>query len=74
MMSLKGMRAVYPQCAECLYHFKSQKLLMNHVCGGVVTPKDVLSTAMKHANEPLSKIDFSLEGAIDRHRICLTLQ
>ena len=51
--ALKGIQAVYPQCAECLYHFKSQKLLMNHMCGGVFTPKDVLSNAMKHANELL---------------------
>ena len=64
--ALKGIWAVYPQCAECLYHFKSQKLLLNHMCGGVVTPKDVLSNAMKHANELLSGMDFSVEGAIDR--------
>ena len=28
--------------------------------------KDVLSNAMKQANEPLSRMDFSVEGAIDR--------
>ena len=27
---------------------------------------DVLSNAMKHANQLLSKMDFSVEGAIDR--------
>ena len=58
--ALKGIQAVYPQCAECLYHLKSQKLLMNHMCGGVFTPKDVLSNAMKHANELLSRMDFTV--------------
>ena len=33
--------------------------------GGVVTPKDVLSNAMKHANELLSRMDFSVEGTVD---------
>ena len=56
----------YPQCANCLYYFKSQKLLMNHMCGGVFTAKDVLSKAMKHADELLSRMDITLEGAIDR--------
>ena len=64
--ALKGIQAVYPQCAECLYHFKLQKLLMNHMCGGVFTPKDVLSSAMMHANKLLSRMDFTVEGAIDR--------
>ena len=39
---------------------------MNHMCGGVFTAKDVLSKAMKHADELLSRMDFTLEGAIDR--------
>ena len=34
--ALKKIRAVYPQCAECLYHFKSHQLLVKHLCGGVV--------------------------------------
>ena len=57
---------MYPQCAECLYHFKSHQLLVKHVCGGVVMSHDVLSNAMKHADQLLSKMDFSVEGAIDR--------
>ena len=39
---------------------------MKHVCGGVVMSHDVLSNAMKHADQPLSRMDFSVEGAIDR--------
>ena len=39
---------------------------MKHVCGGVVMPHDVLNSAMKHANQLLSRMDFSLEGAVDR--------
>ena len=56
---------MYPQCAVCFYHFKSHQLLVNHVCGGVVTSQDVLSNVMKHANQILSRMDFSVEGAID---------
>ena len=47
--ALKRIWAVYPQCAECLYHFKSHQLLVKHVCGGVVMSYDVLSNAMKHS-------------------------
>ena len=64
--AMNGIHAACPQCANCPNHFKSQKLLMNHMCGGVFTAKDVLSKAMKHADELLSRIDFTLEGAIDR--------
>eukprot|EP00731_Ephydatia_muelleri_P013287 Em0007g597a len=64
--ALKRIRAVYPQCAECLNHFKSHQLLVKHVCGGVVMSHDVLSNAMKHADQLLSRMDFSVEGAIDR--------
>ena len=63
--ALKRIRVVYPQCAECLYYFKSHQLLVNHVCGGVVMSQDVLSNAMEHANQILSRMDFSVEGAID---------
>ena len=38
---------------------------MNHEYG-VVMSQDVLSNAMKHANQILSRMDFSIEGAIDR--------
>ena len=64
--ALQRIRAQYPQCGECLYHFKSLQLLVKHVCGGVVMPHDVLSSAMKHANQLLSRMDFSVEGAVDR--------
>ena len=64
--ALKGIQTVYPQCAECFYHFKSQKLLINHMCGGVFTHKDVLSNAMKHANELPSRMYLTVEGAIDQ--------
>ena len=30
--ALKTIRVVYPQCVDCLYHFKSQTLLDMHVC------------------------------------------
>ena len=63
---MNEIQAAYPQCANCLYHFKSQKLLMNHMRGGVFTAKDVVSKAMKHADELLSRMDFTLEGAIDQ--------
>ena len=39
---------------------------MNHVCGGVVMSQDVLSNVMKHANQILSMMDFSVKSAIDR--------
>ena len=72
--ALKRLRAVYPQCAECLYHFKSHQLLVEHVCGGVVIcvcggvvmSHNMLSNAMKHADQRLSWMDFFVEGAIDR--------
>ena len=59
MMVLKGIQAVYPQCAECLYHFKSQKLLINHMCGGML--KMWLISSYKHGRlqegdgEPISR-------------------
>ena len=55
---------MYPQCANCLFHFKSQRVLDKHVCGEVMESHDVLSNAMRHANEMLAKIDFSVDGAI----------
>ena len=61
--ALKRIRAVYPQCLE---HFISHQLLVKHVCGGVVMSYDVLSNAMKHVDQLLSRVDFSVEGAIDR--------
>ncbi|KAL5463759.1 hypothetical protein EMCRGX_G032690 [Ephydatia muelleri] len=32
--ALRQIRAVYPQCSKCFYHYKSQKLLDKHNCGG----------------------------------------
>ena len=32
--ALRQIRAVYPQCSKCFYHYKSQKLLDKHICGG----------------------------------------
>ena len=48
--ALMRIREIYPQCSECLYHFKSPKLLEKHICCGVMMPRDVLSIAMSHPN------------------------
>ena len=62
--ALKRIKEVYPQCSECcLYHFNSTKLLEKHICCGAMMPRDVLSTAMQHANELLTRMDFSMNGA-----------
>ena len=61
---MKTIQAVYPQCTNCHYHFKSQTLLDKHMCDGLREPQDVLSIAMRHANELLSKMDLSVDGAI----------
>ena len=64
--ALKRVREVYPQCSKCLYHFKSPKLLEKHICYGVMMLRDVLSTAMRHSNGLLAKMDFSVNGTIQR--------
>ena len=64
--ALKRIKEVYPQCSECLYHFNSTKLLEKHICCGAMMPRDVLSTAMQHANGLLTRMDFSVNGAICR--------
>ena len=64
--ALNAICIVYPQCTVCLYHFKSQILLQDHVCGGLHEAKDALSIAMKYANQLLAKIDFTVRGAIDQ--------
>ena len=61
---MKTITAVYPQCVDCLYHFKSQSLLDMHVCDGKRESQDALSIATRHSNELLSKMDFSFDGAI----------
>ena len=70
--ALKRIQAVYPQCAVCLYHFKSQLLLAKHVCSGVMEHQDVLSIAMRYANTLLATMDFTVSGAVDRASNLLT--
>ena len=62
---MKTIGAVHPQCVDCLYHFKSQTLLDMRMCDGKRESQDALSIALRHANELLSKMVFSLDGAID---------
>ena len=62
----KRIKEVYPQCSECLYHFNSTKLLEKHTCYGAMMSRDVLSTAMQHANGLLTRMGFSVNGAICR--------
>ena len=64
--ALNAIRVEYLQCTDCLYHFKSQILLEGHVCGGLHEPKDALSIAMRHANNLLAKLGFTIRGAIDQ--------
>ena len=44
--ALRQIKALYPQCSECHYHFKSQKLLDKHMCDGAQQCLDALSIAM----------------------------
>ena len=64
--ALKQIRALYPQCSECLYHYKSQKLLDKHMCGGAQLCRDALSIAMRHADKLLAQMNLTVSGAIDR--------
>ena len=64
--ALDMIRAIYPQCAKCLYHFKSPQLLEKHVCSGITQSWDALSVAMRHADQLLARMDFSITGAIDK--------
>ena len=64
--ALDMIRAIYPQCAKCLYHFKSPQLLKKHVCTGTRESWDALSVAMRHADHLLATMDFSITGAIDQ--------
>ena len=41
-------------------------LLEGHVCGGLQEPEEALSIAMRHANNLLAKLDFTIRGAIDQ--------
>ena len=64
--TLDMIQAIYPQCAKCLYHFKSPQLLEKHVCTGTTQSWDALSVAMRHADQLLARMDFSITGAIDK--------
>ena len=64
--TLNAIQVEYPQCTDCSYHFKSQILLEGHVCGGLQEPKDTLSIAMRHANNLLATLDFTIRGAINQ--------
>ena len=64
--ALDMIRPIYPQCAKCLYHFKSPQLLEKHVCTGTTQSWDALSVAMRHADQLLARMDFSITGAIDK--------
>ena len=63
---MKQIRAVYPQCSKCFYHYKSQKLLDKHNCGGEQQCQDALSNAMRHADKLLGQMNLTVSGAIDR--------
>eukprot|EP00731_Ephydatia_muelleri_P017290 Em0010g388a len=62
------------KCTACLYHFKSQVLLEGHVCGGLNEPKDALSVAMKYANQLLTKMNFTIRGAIDQASVMFQME
>ena len=36
-----------------------------HMCDGAREPQDALSNAMRHVNDLLSKMNLSVDGAID---------
>lgn len=58
--ALDEIRAIFPQCAKCLYHFRSPHLLEQHVCNGNAESQDALNIAMKHADQLLARMDFSI--------------
>lgn len=64
--ALRQIKALYPQCSDCHYHFKSQKLLDKHRCGGAQQCVDALSIAMRHADKLLAQMNLTVHGAIDR--------
>ena len=64
--ALRQIRAVYPQCSKCFYHYKSQKLLDKHICGGEQQCQDALSNAMRHADKLLAQMNLTVSGAINR--------
>ena len=64
--ALRQIKALYPQCSECHYHFKSQKLLDKHMCDGAQQCLDALSIAMRHADKLLAQMNLTVHGTIDR--------
>ena len=64
--ALREIKALYPQCSECHYRFKSQKLLDKHMCDGAQQCLDALSIAMRHADKLLAQMNLTVHGAIDR--------
>ena len=62
--ALKAIQEVYPQCADCLHHFKSQRVLGKHICSGRMESRDALTNAMQHADKLLVSMDFTVDGAI----------
>ena len=44
--ALRQIRAVYPQCSKCFYHYKSQKLPDKHNCGGEQQCQDACNEAL----------------------------
>ena len=64
--ALRQIKALYPQCSECHYHFKSQKLLDKHICDGAQQCLDALSIAMRHADKLLAQMNLTVHGAIQK--------
>ena len=61
---LEEVKAIYPQCSKCKYHFKSDIFLERHVCSGIFVPKNALSMAMRYADSVLATRDFSVDGNV----------
>jgi hypothetical protein len=61
---LEEVKAIYPQCSKCKYHFKSDIFLERHVCSGIFVPKDALSMVMRYADSVLATRDFSVDGNV----------
>ena len=58
------MKAIYPQCSKCKYHFKSDIFLERHVCSSIFVPKNALSMAMHYADSVLATRDLSVDGNV----------
>ena len=53
-MALKEIRAIYPRCERCLYHFANDYKLKNHRGDGYQVRKDAFTLAMVYANNLLA--------------------